>query len=121
MSLVIDDGRPIFIQIAERIEDDIISGGLAEEGQVPSTNEFAAFYQINPATAAKGVNMLVDEGILYKKRGIGMFVAPGARQVVMEKRKERFYDEYVVKMIQEAKKLGITSEQLADMIWKGDK
>lgn len=121
MSLVIDDGRPIFIQIAERIEDDIISGSLAEEGQVPSTNEFAAFYQINPATAAKGVNVLVDEGILYKKRGIGMFVVTGARQVVIEKRKKLFFEEVVAKMIQEAEKLGITTEQLAEMIRKGDK
>lgn len=121
VGLVIDDGRPIFVQIAERIEDDIISGGLAENTQVPSTNEFATFYQINPATAAKGVNVLVDEGILYKKRGIGMFVAVGARQALMEKRKESFFEEYVVKMIQEAEKLGITTEQLAEMIWKGDR
>ena len=117
---LIDDGRPIFIQIAERIEDDIIEGGLPEESQVPSTNQFAAFYKINPATAAKGVNLLVDEGILYKKRGIGMFVAEGARVKVMEKRKEQFFEQYVVTMIQEAEKLGITADQLTDMIRRGD-
>ena len=72
-----DEGRPIFVQIAEQIENDIIGGVLPEEAQIPSTNEFAAFYRINPATAGKGVNLLVDEGILYKKRGIGMFVAGG--------------------------------------------
>ena len=116
MSNLIDDGRPIFIQIAERIEDDIISGGLAEESQVPSTNQFAAFYKINPATAAKGVNLLVDEGILYKKRGIGMFVAEGARAKVIEKRKEHYFEQYVVTMIHEAKKLGITTYQLTEMI-----
>ncbi|GIN20367.1 MAG TPA: GntR family transcriptional regulator [Bacillus bacterium] len=120
MSNLIDDGRPIFIQIAERIEDDIISGGLAEESQVPSTNQFAAFYKINPATAAKGVNLLVDEGILYKKRGIGMFVAEGARAKVIEKRKEHFFEQYVVTMIHEAKKLGITTDQLTEMIRRGD-
>ncbi|MFC7681223.1 GntR family transcriptional regulator [Paenibacillus sp. GCM10028914] len=118
MAFLMDDSRPIFIQIAERIEDDIIEGILAEESQVLSTNQFAAFYKINPATAAKGVNMLVDEGILYKKRGIGMFVAEGARMKVMEKRKERFFEEYVVTMIREAKKLGITLEQLTEMIRK---
>src|ERR1700710_2074877 len=75
-----DDSRPIFLQIAEAIENDILAGNLAEEAQVPSTNEFAAFYRINPATAGKGVNLLVDEGILYKKRGIGMFVATGAKE-----------------------------------------
>ena len=72
-----DESRPIFQQIAEQIENDIISGVLPEETQVPSTNEFAAFHRINPATAGKGVNLLVDAGILYKKRGIGMFVADG--------------------------------------------
>lgn len=121
MGLLIDDNRPIFMQIAERIENDIIEEGLLEESQVPSTNQFAVFYQINPATAAKGVNLLVDQGILYKKRGIGMFVAAGARTILMEKRKEQFYEQYVVTMMHEANKLGITSEQLTDMIRRGAK
>lgn len=121
MKNLIDDGRPIFVQIAERIEDDIIEGRLPEETQVPSTNQFAVFYKINPATAAKGVNLLVDEGILYKKRGIGMFVANGARSVVIEKRKEQFFEQYVITMIREAERLGITTDQLTDMIQRGDK
>ena len=120
MVLMMDDSRPIFMQIAERIEDDIIEGRLPEETQVPSTNQFASFFQINPATAAKGVNLLVDENILYKKRGIGMFVATGARAKLMEKRKEHFYEQYVVAMIREAEKLGISKEQLTDMIRRGD-
>lgn len=119
MSLLIDDSSPIFVQIAERIENDIIEGLLPEENQVPSTNQFAAFYQINPATAARGVNLLVEQGILYKKRGIGMFVAQGARDKLMEKRRERFFEQYVVTMINEARKLGITVEQLTAMIQKG--
>ncbi|MFS0838622.1 GntR family transcriptional regulator [Paenibacillus sp. 1P03SA] len=121
MSFRIDDSRPIFVQIAEKIEDDIMEQRLPEETQVPSTNQFAAFYQINPATAAKGVNLLVDQGILYKKRGIGMFVASGARQELMEKRKTQFYEQFVVSMVQEAGKLGITTEQLVEMIRKGDR
>jgi DNA-binding transcriptional regulator YhcF (GntR family) len=116
-----DDSRPIFVQIAERIENDIIEGGMPEESQVPSTNQFASFYQINPATAAKGVNLLVDQGILYKKRGIGMFVAAGVREKLMDKRKEQFYEQYVVSMVREAEKLGITAEQLTDMIRRGGK
>ena len=83
---MIDDSRPIFVQIAEQIENDILEGTLPEESQVPSTNDFAAFYRINPATAGKGVNRLVDEGLLYKKRGIGMFVATGARAHLLERR-----------------------------------
>jgi DNA-binding transcriptional regulator YhcF (GntR family) len=120
MGSLMDDTRPIFMQIAERIENDIIEETLLEESQVPSTNQFAVFYQINPATAAKGVNLLVDQGILYKKRGIGMFVASGARAILMEKRKEQFYEQYVVTMIREAKKLGITLDQLTKMIQRGD-
>lgn len=121
MSLLIDESRPIFVQIAERIENDIIEGVLPEETQVPSTNQFMAFYQINPATAAKGVNLLVDQGILYKKRGIGMFVAEGARAKLMEKRREQFFEQYIVTMLHEAEKLGITMEMLTEMIQKGVK
>jgi DNA-binding transcriptional regulator YhcF (GntR family) len=113
---LIDDTRPIFVQIAERIENDIVAGELPEESQVPSTNQFAAFYQINPATAAKGVNLLVDQGILYKKRGLGMYVAPGARSKLLEKRREAFFERYVVTMLQEAEKLGITTEQVTEML-----
>ena len=113
-----DDSKPIFVQISERIENDIISGALAEETQVPSTNEFAAFYRINPATAGKGVNLLVDEGILYKKRGIGMFVAEGAQSRLKTTRREQFQREFVRPLVEEAAKLGITLAQLTQMIDK---
>lgn len=119
MEYLIDENRPIFVQIAERIEEDILAGRLAEEEQVPSTNQFAALYQINPATAAKGVNLLVDQGILYKKRGVGMFVATGSRERLMEKRRELFFEHYVVAMVREATRLGIEEEQLIKMIQKG--
>ncbi len=121
MEYLIDDNRPIFVQIAERIEEDILAGRLAEEEQVPSTNQFAALYQINPATAAKGVNLLVDQGILYKKRGLGMFVATGSRERLMEKRRELFFEQYVVAMLREATRLGIEEEQVIEMIQKGAK
>ena len=114
-----DESRPIFQQIAEQIENDIIAGVLPEESQVPSTNEFAAFHRINPATAGKGVNLLVDRGILYKKRGIGMFVAEGARARIMAARRERFREQYVQPLLAEADKLGIAPAQLADMIREG--
>src|SRR5215471_7168718 len=114
MEYLIDENRPIFVQIAERIEEDILAGRLAEE--VPSTNQFAALYQINPATAAKGVNLLVDQGILYKKRGLGMYVASGALARLLEKRREQFFERYVVTMLKEAERLGITTDQLTEMI-----
>ncbi|HEV8194635.1 MAG TPA: GntR family transcriptional regulator [Ktedonobacterales bacterium] len=116
MEYFIDESRSIFVQVAERIEADILAGRLTEQEQVPSTNQFAALYQINPATAAKGVNLLVDQGILYKRRGLGMYVAPGARAKLLEQRRKQFFDRYVVTMLQEAEKLGITPEELAEML-----
>ena len=87
---MIEEGRALFLQIAESIEDSIVDGSLPEEGQAPSTNELAAFYRINPATAAKGVAMLVDKEVLYKRRGIGMFVAAGARERLRTERRTAF-------------------------------
>jgi DNA-binding transcriptional regulator YhcF (GntR family) len=116
-----DESRPIFVQIAEQIENDIIADLMAEETQVPSTNELAAFYRINPATALKGVNLLVDDGVLYKKRGIGMFVAAGAQERLIAKRRDLFTAEFVRPLLAEAVKLGITPQQLAAMIDKEGK
>lgn len=116
-----DGDRPIFLQVAERIEHDIIAGILAEESQVPSTNEFAAFYRINPATALKGVNLLVDDGVLYKRRGIGMFVAEGARRRLLAKRREQFREEFVRPLLVEAASLEISPAQLAEIIRKEER
>ncbi|GAA2543296.1 GntR family transcriptional regulator [Microbacterium mitrae] len=113
---VIEEGKPLFVQIAEQIEDSIVEGSLVEEGQAPSTNELAAFYRINPATAAKGVNMLVDKGVLYKRRGIGMFVAQGARENLLIERRGIFADRFVEPLIIEARKLGLTTDDLAALI-----
>ena len=112
----IDDSRPIFIQIAELVESEIVAGTMAEETQVPSTNEFAAYYRINPATAAKGVNLLVERGILYKKRGIGMFVSSGAREKLLQIRRNAFQVHYIQPLAREARKLGIDGDQLSDMV-----
>lgn len=109
---MIEEGRALFLQIAESVEDAIIDGSLAEEAQAPSTNELAAFYRINPATAAKGVAMLTDKGVLYKRRGIGMFVAPGARELLMNERRAVFADRFVEPLLAEARKLGLGPEDL---------
>jgi DNA-binding transcriptional regulator YhcF (GntR family) len=110
---VFDDRSPIYQQIADQIKDDIISGVLQEDEQVMSTNQYAAFYRINPATAAKGFHLLTEEGILYKKRGIGMFVSGEARQSLLVQRRERFFEEVVDQMLAEAEKIGVP---LADII-----
>lgn len=108
--------KSIYIQISEMIENDILRDIVLEEEKIQSTNDFARIYSINPATAAKGINNLVDNGILYKKRGIGMFVATGAKEKIMKRRKEDFLDHYLKKLLQEAASLGIGKDELIDMI-----
>lgn len=111
-----DDSRPIFIQIAEQVENDIIDGVLPENTQIPSTNELALFHRINPATALKGVNRLVDDGVVEKRRGIGMFVTVGAREQLVARRRSDFAEQYIVPLITEAGKLGIDIEELAALV-----
>ena len=99
--------KSIYLQIGEMIETDILRGILLEEEQVPSTNELAKLYTINPATAAKGVGLLVDEEILYKRRGIGMFVSKGAREKILAKRRSAFAENLLAPLLAEARSLGI--------------
>ena len=107
---------PIFAQIAREIEDGILSGAYEEESQVPSTTEIASSFKINPATVLKGVNMLTDQEILYKKRGVGMFVQKNAKEKISVKRRNEFFEAYIMKLIDEATKLGITKSELIAMI-----
>lgn len=111
-----DQDKPIYVQIREKIEDQIVDEQLKEGEQAPSTNQLVSFYKINHATVSKGVNQLVEEGILFKKRGIGMFVAEGAREKLIQKRKDAFLDNFVVGLVQEANKLGISNQELFDLI-----
>ena len=113
---MIEEGKPLFLQIAERIEDSILDGSLTEESQAPSTNELAAFYRINPATAAKGVAMLTDKGVLYKRRGIGMFVAAGAKDLLLGERRSAFAERYIDPLLAEARTLGLGPDDLANML-----
>lgn len=119
MNIDFTSERPIFIQIADNIEDAIILGAYAEETQIPSTTEISVTYKINPATALKGINILVDDGIIYKKRGLGMFVAEGAVTKLKNKRKEQFFDTYIFKLLEEAKRLGIKKEEILSLIERG--
>ncbi len=112
----LNDQSLIYLQIARMLEDDILRGVYREEEQVPSTNELARGYNINPATAAKGINLLVADGILYKRRGIGMFVSKGAEKAVKQKRKAAFYDGYVKPLVKEGASLALTGEELLAMV-----
>lgn len=112
----LDEGTPLFVQVADRLAGEIADGGLAEGERVPSTNELAAFYRINPATAAKGINVLADDGLLEKRRGIGMFVATGARQRLLARRRAEFAQRYVEPLLTEAARLGIDTGELFALI-----
>jgi GntR family transcriptional regulator len=112
----LDEGTPLFAQIAERLAEEIADGGLAEGERVPSMNELAAFYRINPATAAKGLNLLADDGLLEKRRGIGMFVTAGARRRLLGQRRARFAEQYVQPLVSEAARLGIGAAELIALV-----
>ncbi|WP_147532845.1 GntR family transcriptional regulator [Bacillus marasmi] len=118
MSKLFDDNKPIFLQVREKIEDQIVNNQLKEGEQAPSTNQLVNFYKINHVTVSKGVNQLVDEGILYKKRGIGMFVAEGAKEKLIQKRKAAFVEDYIVSLVREANKLGISLDEMIELIKK---
>ena len=102
-----DDRSPIYRQLADQVKADVVSGTLGGDEQVMSTNQYAAYYRINPATVAKAFQQLVDEQVLYKKRGIGMFVSPTARDALRAQRRERFFSDVVDPMVAEAKAVGI--------------
>ncbi len=119
MNIDFNSDKPIFQQIAEEIQDAILSGAFPEESQIPSITEFSVRFKINPATALKGINILVDKNIVYKKRGVGMFVAAGAVEKLRNDRQERFYESYIKGLIDEAKRLGITQNEIKAMIERG--
>lgn len=120
MKAILEEGRSIYLQIAQSIEEDIMTGLIAEEDAIPSTNQLARHYAINPATAAKGVSLLAEEGIIYKRRGIGMYVKAGARKIIIQKRKKEFSEGFIAS-IEKAFELGITKLELIKIIEESEK
>ena len=112
------DGRPIFMDLADRIAADILAGLIPEETQVPSTNELAAHYRINPATAGKALNRLVDQGIVYKRRGLGMFVAAGAPEALRAQRRDAFSEQFVRPFVEEGRRLGLSIDEIVALVTK---
>jgi len=119
LKAILEEGKSIYLQISQSIEDDILNGIIAEEESVPSTNQLAKHYSINPATAAKGVSLLAEEGVIYKKRGIGMYVKTGAREIILNKRRQEFYESFIASLAK-ASGLGIAKSELIKII-KEDK
>lgn len=119
MNINFESEKPIYLQVAEEIEDAILSGAFPEQSQVPSTTEISVTYKINPATVLKGINILVDSNILYKKRGLGMFVQEGATLQIQNKRKQAFFESYIVNLISEATKLKMKKQDIISLIERG--
>ncbi|MER5639136.1 GntR family transcriptional regulator [Kitasatospora sp. NPDC002227] len=116
MMSLLDDGGPIFTQIADELANQIADGSVAEGERVASSNELAAFYRVNPATAARSLTSLADEGLLEKRRGVGMFVAEGARDRLVQARRRRFADRYLRPLVVEAARLGIGPDELLRLV-----
>ncbi|MDG5473320.1 GntR family transcriptional regulator [Jeotgalibacillus sp. ET6] len=116
MSQSFNDSKPIFLQIKDRIEDQIVNNQLKENEQIPSTTQLVTFYKVNHLTVAKGINLLVEAGVIYKKRGVGMFVEEGAKELLIEERKKGFVDQFILPMMEEAQKLGISDNELSSLM-----
>lgn len=113
---MLNERKPIFEQIKDWISDQIIDKSLRPHDRVPSTNEMVTFFKVNHLTVSKGVNQLVDQGAIYKKRGVGMFVADGAKETLIAERKEKFKEEYVKPMVNEMYVLGLNEKELNQLI-----
>lgn len=120
MQFHFNESTPLYQQIASQLEEMIFTGGFDEGSQVPSTTQLSQQLHINPTTVLKGMNILVDAGLIEKHRGRGMFVRTGARQKIMEERKESFYKDYVKTLLVEAHKLGINKQHLVELIERGE-
>lgn len=108
--------QPLFRQIATLVEDSIVDGALRAGERAPSTNELADFHDINPATARKGLNLLVEFGVLEKRRGIGMFVTDDAAEGIRARRQASFASDYLAPLVDEAVRLSLTRDQLHDLL-----
>ena len=116
MNYIFKDDSPIFQQLAKALEDDIFLGTYKEGSAIPSTTELSVALHINPATVLKAMNLLLDLGLIEKKRGIGMFVTNGAIERIRERRKAEFKDKYLVPMLKEARRLGMDSKEIISCI-----
>ena len=110
------ESLPIYIRIVQGIKDAILEGKVKEESQLVSTTYLSKEYKINIATVNKAINILVDEGLVYKKRGIGMFVKKGAVNTLIKERRETFKERYIVATLKEAKALNYSIEELQQVV-----
>ncbi|KRM31840.1 GntR family transcriptional regulator [Ligilactobacillus acidipiscis DSM 15836] len=119
MQFNFDSSEPLYLQVAEQIENAIFLGSFATGEQIPSTTEISRDFQINPATVLKGMNILVADGLIQKKRGRGMFVLEDAQEKIRTKRKNEFFQDYILNMIVEAKNLGLDENAIISLVERG--
>ncbi|CAD2074269.1 GntR family transcriptional regulator [Jeotgalicoccus meleagridis] len=116
MANLLNDKKPIYVQIKDWLADQIIDETIETHDKIPSTNEIVTYFKVNHITVSKGVTQLVEDGILYKKRGVGMFVEEGAREKLLKVRREEFVEDYLKPMLDEAEKLELTKEDIQQLI-----
>lgn len=121
MKFEFNSSEPIYRQVAEQIEDAVASGGFEEGQQIPSTTEISKEFYINPATVLKGMNIVVAKNLIEKRRGLGMFVQQGARQRILEEKRNSFFEEFVVNLVREARNLDISEDELLELVKRGYK
>jgi DNA-binding transcriptional regulator YhcF (GntR family) len=123
MNPELDINRPLFLQVKEAIIGDILTGNLQPDEQIPSNSQLVSFFSLNPVTVHKGVSQLLDDGIIYKKRGLGMFVQPNARELLRAKGQEMFAADHITPLVKQAKTLGMTAADVCaqiNKIWQGE-
>lgn len=118
MILNTDSMKPIYVQIAEWLEGEILSENIKEDERIYSQYQLAEMFTINPATAAKGLNILADEAIVYKKRGLGMFMSPNAKQFILTKRRSQTLGQMIKELVREADRLDVSKSELNRRIEK---
>ena len=124
MNIVIlntDSLKPIYIQIAEWLEGEILSENIKEDERIYSQYQLSEMFTINPATAAKGLNILADEKIVYKKRGLGMYVSSNAKQFILTKRRSQILGRMIKELVIEANRLAVSESELIRMIQQARK
>lgn len=116
MILNSDSIKPIYIQISEWLENQILNDSISADEKMYSQYQLAEMYNINPATAAKGITILLNENILYKKRGLGMFVSQDAKELIYKRRKNETLRTLAIELLTEAKRLNVDEHELFELL-----
>lgn len=118
--MTFSNDKAIYIQMADRLCDEIISGTYQDDGRIPSVREYAVLLQVNTNTAMKCYDQLARDEIIYNKRGLGYFVMPGAKQKIMAARRREFMEQTLPELFRNMRMLGIDIDDVRKA-WETDK